>query len=210
MDKEKTMKFAAIGIGLLIAMVVLWLGLQIVQGKFGRAGNLTVQNFNCTSSGDNALNVSWEDNSSEKGVIRFRTSGTNNDLISLEDGVPEDGGAGMFHHTVNLSLLSAQTTYEIRIGNDNTAEGDVHECSTGGESTDVIPTTSSQIDSSATSPTTVPIGDRKLSVSEIVERLKDGTFKNMVDCASSKQTSALDCAKAAKLAYPDPSKTVSN
>ncbi|OGK17415.1 hypothetical protein A3D80_04670 [Candidatus Roizmanbacteria bacterium RIFCSPHIGHO2_02_FULL_40_13b] len=207
MDREKTMKFAAVGIGLIIATVVLWLGLQIVQGKFGKAATLTVQNFNCTGSGDNALAVTWEDNSSEKGVIRFRTSGTTNDLISLEDGIPENGGAGTFHHTVTLSLLSAQTTYEIRVGNDTTS-GDVHECSTGGESTEIIPTTSAVKNDTLTAPTQPP-GDQKLSVSEIKDRLQDGTFKDMLDCASSKQTTALSCAQAAKLLYANPSKTVS-
>lgn len=199
MNNEKAVKWAAIGVGLVISVAVVWFGFSLVSQRFGKAADLNVSNFNCEPTGENSLLVTWEDTSSQKGVVYYRPAGTVNNLISLEENAPQAGSAGNLHE-VTLHLLTAGTSYDIQVGSGDEPEADVHSCSTkqGMNVNSVIPTTSI-----VTEPTNTPAPTTtsRLSVEEIKDRYRDGTFKNGEDCASSSQTTALDCAKAARALY---------
>lgn len=198
MNNEKMLKWAAVGVGLVISVAVVWFGFTLVSQRFGKAADLNVSNFNCEPTSENSLLVTWEDTSSQKGVVYYRPAGTVNNLISLEENVPQQGSTGNLHE-VTLHLLTAGTSYDIQVGSGDEPEADVHSCSTkqGLSVNTAIPTVSS-VGPSATPAPTIP---SKLSVEEIKDRYRDGTFKNGEDCASSSQTTALDCAKAARALY---------
>ncbi len=194
-------RWAAVGLGLVISMVVLWTGLQIFQGKFGRAADLNVSGFNCEPTSDNTLLVSWEDSSNLKGALYYRPAGTSNNLIALEENVPQEA-SGSNSHEVSLSLLTPGTTYEVQVGQDGQPTEELHECSTNSAqgSNSLLPTSSVEAETPTGTPPPAggPTKAAKLSVNEIRDRYEDGTFKDMEDCASSSQTTALTCAQAAK------------
>lgn len=198
MNNEKLIKWAAMGVGLVISAAVVWFGFSLVSQRFGKAADLNVSNFNCEPTGQNALLITWEDTSSAKGVVYYRPAGTTNNLISLEENDPQQGSSGNSHE-VTLSLLTSGTTYDVQVGADGEPTEEVHSCSTTGGSTgDAIVPTTSPVGPTATPAPTIPA---KLSVEEIKDRYRDGSFKNGEDCASSAQTTALDCAKAARALY---------
>lgn len=208
MEQEKLIKWAAVGVGLVISVAVLWMGLLIVQGKFGKAADLNVTNFACEPTGENALLVTWEDTSKDKGVVYYRPAGTSNNFIALEESNPQEGN-GSNSHEVTLSLLTSGTTYEVQVGSGGQPTEEVHQCSTTQQATSnsLLPTSS--IESVKATPSPAPTTAGKLSVNEIMDRLRDGTFKNTTDCASSSQTTALDCAKAARALYAVQGQSVS-
>lgn len=207
MNNEKLIKWAAVGVGLVISAAVVWFGFSLVSQRFGKAADLNVSNFSCEPTGENALLVTWEDTSDEKGVVYYRPAGTVNNLISLEENAPQAGDNGNFHE-VTLSLLTPGTSYDLQVGAGGEPEAEVHSCSTKqGLNTDsIVPTTSPVGPTSTPAPTVAS----KLSVEEIKDRYRDGTFKDGEDCASSSQTTALDCAKAARALYGVQGQSVSN
>lgn len=207
MNNEKYIKWAAVGVGLVISAAVLWFGYSLVSQRFGQAADLNVTNFNCEPTSENALLITWDDTSKDKGVIYYRPAGTSNNLISLEENNPQEGSSG-FSHEVTASLLTPGTTYEVQVGADGNPSDEIHSCSTKGVTNveSVIPTTSR----SEPTVTVAPTVSAKLSVDEIKDRLRDGTFKDGEDCASSSQTTALDCAKAVRALYAVPGRSLSN
>ncbi len=207
MNNEKLIKWAAVGVGLVISAAVVWFGFSLVSQRFGKAADLNVSNFNCEPTGENALLVTWDDTSSDKGVAYYRPAGTVNNLISLEENTPQQGSSGSSHE-ITLSLLTPGTSYDVQVGAGGEPTEEVHSCSTKGNSTvdSIVPTTSPVGPTSTPAPTIAS----KLSVDEIKDRLRDGTFKDGEDCASSAQTTALDCAKAVRALYAPAGKSVSN
>lgn len=207
MNNEKLIKWAAVGVGLVISLAVVWFGFSLVSQRFGRAADLNISNFNCEPTGENTLLVTWEDSSKDKGAVYYRPAGTSNNLISLEESTPQEGSSGNMHE-VTLSLLTPGTTYEVQVGAGDETDDETHSCSTkGATSVDtILPTSSPARPTTSPAPTTAS----KLSVDEIKDRLRDGTFKDGEDCASSSQTTALDCAKAARALYAPAGKSQSN
>lgn len=116
----KVIKIAGIAVGLVLSMFLLVLTFNFISGTFTRAANQTPQDVVINNVTQNAATVKWTTQNPSQGVIEYGTSQT-----ALNFFAPETSQTP--NHSVDLTLLAAQTTYyfQIRIGDQKYDNGGV-------------------------------------------------------------------------------------
>lgn len=148
MPNQNTTKIAAIVIGLMISVLVVFMGFQIVQRVFTRAEDVTPTNVVVDAS-QNTARISWTTGRETQGTVNYGTT-----LSALNSFAPET--AATTSHTVDLSLLSPNTTYyfKIKIGDTEFDNGGVPWTFTTKGQEVVAPTVTA---APSATPTAVPI-----------------------------------------------------
>lgn len=110
MDHKKV-RLISIGIGAVISILVLVFGFGILQGVFTRADDVAPRDVTISEITNNSAKVMWATGNENQGVIEYGTSPT-----ALNFFAPE--ASANKNHSVELTLLSPNTTYylQIRIG----------------------------------------------------------------------------------------------
>lgn len=119
-DKTNLPKILSIIIGSLLAIVVLFIGFKVVSGLFTKAADAAPREVLITGITQNSAKLGWSTDQETQGVVEYGTSPT-----SLNFFAPE--AAKGQKHTVDLSLLSPNTTYyfQVRIGDQKYDNGGV-------------------------------------------------------------------------------------
>lgn len=176
MNDKKTQKAAAIGIGLVLSLLLVYIGFRVVQKRGSQAG--VVENFRCEPRDANPTQTecSWSSNNEEVGRVLYASmppgglKECNLVFISEELATPVALGDGNFEHRVILQPLVADQAYcAAPAGNEDTLVEIPPATAGAGASTgssdvvlDVTPTTpvvvetSPAVDEPTTLPTTAP------------------------------------------------------
>ena len=109
MDKFK--RFIPIGIGVLLAIIIILLAFGMLQNVFTRAADTKPADVVVANITQNSAKVTWSSAIETQGVIEYGTSPTALNFFAPESQKTKD-------HSVDLTLLSQNTTYylDIRIG----------------------------------------------------------------------------------------------
>lgn len=120
MNDPKLMKIASIGIGVVIAILLLVMGFKVFSGVFTRAADYEPRDVVVSNIAENSTKLSWATGVEAQGVVEYGTSPT-----SLNFYAPEPQKTKT--HSVDLTLLSPNTTYyfQIRIGEQKYDNGGV-------------------------------------------------------------------------------------
>lgn len=120
MHGSKTIRIASIGIGLVIAVVGIFLALHYFGGGFSRASDQTPRDVVVDELTTNSAKISWSTGVESQGVIEYGTSPT-----ALNFFAPES--AQTKSHQVELTLLAQSTAYyfDIRVGDQKYDNGGV-------------------------------------------------------------------------------------
>lgn len=120
MDKIKLSKIASIGIGIVIAILLMVMGFKVFSGVFTRAADFEPRDVVVSNIAENSAKLSWATGVETQGVVEYGTSPT-----ALNFFAPE--AVKTKTHTVDLTLLSPTTTYyfQIRIGDKKYDNGGV-------------------------------------------------------------------------------------
>lgn len=120
MQNVKLTKLASIGIGIVIAILLIVMGFKVFSGVFTRAADFEPRDVVVSNIAENSAKLSWETGVETQGVVEYGTSPT-----SLNFFAPE--AQKIKTHSVDLTLLSPNTTYyfQIRIGDKKYDNGGV-------------------------------------------------------------------------------------
>lgn len=120
MNNQKIMKIVSIGIGVVIAILLIVMGFKVFSGVFTRAADLEPRDVVVSNIAENSTKLSWATGIETQGVVEYGTSPT-----SLNFFAPEPQSTKT--HTIDLTLLSPNTTYyfQIRIGDKKYDNGGV-------------------------------------------------------------------------------------
>lgn len=120
MDKKKQLRFLAIAIGVVISIFVIIIGFKLVSNIFSRAADQAPRDVIVTDITQNSAKASWATGIEAQGVVSYGTSPT-----ALNFNAPET--VPSTSHSVDLTLLSASTTYyfQITVGDKNYDNGGV-------------------------------------------------------------------------------------
>ena len=120
MDKQRIMKFSAIGIGVVIAVLLIIIGFKLVSNVFTRASDEIPRDVTITDITQNSATLTWATGVANQGVVVYGTTPT-----ALNFNAPETQSTSA--HSVDLTLLSPTTTYyfQITIGGKNYDNGGV-------------------------------------------------------------------------------------
>jgi len=120
MKQIKTSKLIAIGLGLIIAVLMIVVGFKMFEGVFTRAADSEPRDVIISNILQNTAKISWTTGVATQGVIEYGTSPT-----ALNFYAPEIQSAKS--HLIELTLLSPNTTYyfNIRIGDKKYDNGGV-------------------------------------------------------------------------------------
>jgi hypothetical protein len=112
---KKSQKIAAIGIGFILSVLLIYIGFRIVQKRGSQAG--VTENFKCVRSKDTESTCTWTSRTDEVGRILYASMppGGLQDcslvFIAEELGTPVALGDGNFEHTVVLQPLVSKQSY---------------------------------------------------------------------------------------------------
>jgi len=101
-------KVLAIGIGVVLGIIVIFLGFTLLQNVFGRATDVKPQDVVIASVTENSAKVTWTTAQESLSNIEYGTSPT-----ALSFSAPETEKTKS--HSVGLTLLSKSTTYYFQI-----------------------------------------------------------------------------------------------
>jgi hypothetical protein len=120
LDKAKLPKILSITVGGLLALVLVFIGFRLVQGVFTKAADAAPREVVITAITQNTARIGWSTDQETQAVIEYGTSPT-----ALNFFAPEP--AKTAKHTVDLTLLSPNTTYyfQVRIGDEKYDNGGV-------------------------------------------------------------------------------------
>ena len=120
MNDPKLLKIASIGIGVVIAVLLIFMGFKLFSGVFTRAADYEPRDMVVANIEKNSVKLSWATGIESQGVIEYGTSPT-----ALNFFAPEP--AKTKTHTQDLTLLSPSTTYyfQLRIGDNKYDNGGV-------------------------------------------------------------------------------------
>jgi len=193
MHNIKLPKIAAIGIGTVLAILLIYIGFQLFSNVFTRASDMEPRDVVVSDIGQNSVKVSWSTGIETQGVIEYGTTPT-----ALNFFAPES--ARTKSHQQDLTLLSPNTTYyfQIRIGEKKYDNGGVpwtfttRLTSDAGEASPaptqpVIPTTSANqptpVQSVEVPATSETQGCNETTCAAIKAKLGQGcTTKDYMDC----------------------------
>ncbi len=110
----KVVKIASITIGVIISIIVIIAGFKILTGAFSRASEGQATNVAVSNIHGDLVTVSWQAAAGTQGVVTYGTSPT-----ALNFFAPEPAGNQSTSHSVDLTLLTPNTTYYfvVKIGN---------------------------------------------------------------------------------------------
>lgn len=116
----KGTKLVTIIIGLIVGSLVLAGGFLLVQGVFTEASDANPRDIVINGLTENSAKISWTTDQETQGVIEYGSSPTSLNLFAPESAKERS-------HTVELSLLTANTSYyfQIRIGDTKYDNGGV-------------------------------------------------------------------------------------
>ncbi len=149
----KKIRIVATVIGGFVSIFVIYLGFKIFSGVFSRAADTEPRDVVVSEISQNNAKVTWSTGIETQGVIEYGTSPT-----SLNFFAPE--GQATKNHTVELTLLSPNTTYyfQIRIGDKKYDNGGVPwTFTTRVNDQTVLPTEQINKLSNKTTPTPTPV-----------------------------------------------------
>lgn len=120
MQNSKLTKIAAIGIGVIIAILLIVMAVGLFQQVFTRASDIEPRDVVIADITENTAKATWSTGIETQGVIEYGTSPT-----ALNFFAPESNKTKA--HSVDLTLLSPSTTYyfQIRIGDKKYDNGGV-------------------------------------------------------------------------------------
>jgi hypothetical protein len=120
MKQIKTSKLIAIGLGLIIAVLMIVVGFKMFESVFTRAADSEPRDVIISNILQNTAKISWTTGVATQGVVEYGTSPT-----ALNFYAPEIQSAKS--HLIELTLLSPNTTYyfNIRIGDKKYDNGGV-------------------------------------------------------------------------------------
>jgi hypothetical protein len=120
MNNNIIAKIASIIIGLIVSVVVIFMGFRLIQNVFTRAEDMAPRDVVVADIGQNAAKISWSTGIETQGVIEYGTTPT-----ALNFFAPE--ASKVKNHLVDLTLLSPATTYyfQIRVGDQKFDNGGV-------------------------------------------------------------------------------------
>lgn len=104
----KPSKIAAIIIGSLIAIGLIFFGLRIFSSVFTRASDLEPRDVVISDIGQNSAKISWTTGVETQGVLEYGTTPTTLNFFAPETTSTKS-------HQVELTLLSPNTTYYFQI-----------------------------------------------------------------------------------------------
>lgn len=144
----KMKKIAAIVIGLVIVVV----GIKFLQATFTRASDVAPRDVIISEIMANSSKVSWATGQAAQAVIEYGTSPTSLNFFAPETKKTTD-------HTVDLTLLSPETTYyfQIRVGDKTYDNGGVPWSFTTKGNSSVVPSPTLKPTITSTSPTPTPV-----------------------------------------------------
>jgi len=116
----KVNKLAAILIGIVLAIGIIFGGVKVYQGIFAKADDVTPVDVVVSDINQNSVKVNWSTAQDTQGVIEYGTTPT-----ALNFFAPEPLRTKT--HSVDLTLLSPNTTYyfQIRVGENKFDNGGV-------------------------------------------------------------------------------------
>lgn len=119
-DKKNLPKILGIGVGVIVALVLVFFGFKLVQGVFTKASDAAPREVIITGITQNTAKIGWDTDQETQAVIEYGTSPT-----ALNYFAPES--ASTKKHSVEITLLSPSTTYyfQIRIGDKKYDNGGV-------------------------------------------------------------------------------------
>lgn len=135
-QNNKLTKIAAIGIGVIIAILLIVMSVGLFQQVFTRASDVEPRDVVISDISENTAKATWSTGIETQGVIEYGTSPT-----ALNFFAPESNKTKA--HSVDLTLLSPSTTYyfQIRIGDKKYDNGGVPwTFTTKGKEKPVVPT----------------------------------------------------------------------
>ena len=111
MEKIKSTKLISIGLGVIIAILLIIVGFKIFQGVFTRAADVEPRDVIISGILQNTAKITWSSGIETQGIVEYGTSPT-----ALNFYAPEV--QAVKSHVIDLTLLSPNTTYyfDIRIG----------------------------------------------------------------------------------------------
>lgn len=120
MDQKKVLKITSIGIGVVIAVLLMVMGFKVFSGVFTRAADFEPRDVVVSNSSQNSAKISWSTGEDTQGVIEYGTTPTTLNFFAPEPTKTKN-------HTQDLTLLSPNTTYyfQIRIGDKKYDNGGV-------------------------------------------------------------------------------------
>lgn len=108
MDQHKAIRIAAIIVGVIISIFLIIIGFKIVTNVFTRASDQIPRDVTITDITQNSARVSWSTGIANQGIIIYGTTPT-----ALNFNAPET--VPTTTHSVDLTLLSASSTYYFQI-----------------------------------------------------------------------------------------------
>lgn len=116
----KLSKVASIVIGIVLSVLILFVGFQLLQNVFTRAEDITPRDVVVSDMTQNAATITYTTNQETQGVIEYGTSPTALNFFSPEAQKTKT-------HSIELTLLSPNTTYyfQVRIGDQKFDNGGV-------------------------------------------------------------------------------------
>ena len=120
MDKIRATKLTSIGLGVIIAILLIVIGFKMFQSVFTRASDSEPRDVVISNILQNTAKIGWATGVDTQGVIEYGTSPT-----ALNFYAPEIQAAKI--HSLELTLLSPNTTYyfNVRIGDKKYDNGGV-------------------------------------------------------------------------------------
>ncbi len=173
------MKLASIGIGVVIAILLLVMGFKVFSGVFTRAADFEPRDVVVSNIAQNSAKLSWTTGVETQGVVEYGTSPTSLNFFAPE---PQK----IKTHAVDLTLLSPNTTYyfQIRIGDKKYDNGGVPwTFTTKGTEKSVVPTTTPLVN-----PTAKPTPVQRLEIPVTPRAVCDET-----DCTKIKEKLGKGC-----------------
>lgn len=120
MDQKKVLKLTSIGIGIVIAVLLMVMGFKVFSGVFTRAADFEPRDVVVSNSSQNSAKISWSTGEETQAVVEYGTTPTTLNFFAPE-------ASKMKNHSQDLTLLSPNTTYyfQIRIGDKKYDNGGV-------------------------------------------------------------------------------------
>lgn len=213
MDQQKITKVAAIVIGVVIAAVLVIFGFILIQSRFSRASGETANNVVVNGITTNSATVSFSTDDSVQCTVMYGTSAENFSFFA-------EDSTSTTSHAIELTLLSAETTYYFKINCGNTEttnngapftfttlSNETQPTPTTGPTSTPIPTeapTSAPVSPTPTSGSPSPTGTGVpdycadvASMQAYLETNPDWTQVDCVDeCSTLEESKTLQCAAA--------------
>lgn len=132
---KKSQKFAAIAIGFVLSVLLIYIGFRIVQKRGSQAG--VAENYTCVRNKDTEGTCTWNSSSQERGTVLYASmppggiKECNLVFIAEELTDPVAIGDGNFEHKVILQPLVASQSYCAAPGGDEDSIVEVPVASAG-------------------------------------------------------------------------------